>query len=95
MTCCRPNRAAGKSSGPSFDKEANANRPGKSGAAGARILGGDWRPRHKILSHEELAQVLGVGPRTVRLAVADLRRRGYLRTVPGRGTYVLPEEWPS
>jgi transposase len=62
----------------------------------ARIVGGDWKPGRKILSEEELARILGVGPHTVRLAVADLRRRGYLRTVAGRGTYVRPpEEWPS
>jgi transposase len=62
----------------------------------ARIVGGDWKPRHKVLSPEELAAIFGVGPQTVRLAIADLRRRGYLRSVPGRGIYVLPpEEWPS
>lgn len=54
------------------------------------IIAGDWRPGHKILAQPELAKIFGVSHQTIREAVADLRERGFLFTVPNKGTYVSP-----
>jgi transposase len=60
-----------------------------------RIIGGDWKPRHKILNNHQLAQIFGVGQQTIERVVADLREQGYLHCLP-RGTYVRPpEDWPT
>jgi Fic family protein len=58
-----------------------------------RIVTGDWKPRHKILAYHELAQVLGVGELTVKRALAELQQRGYVRTLPHKGTYVRPRQF--
>jgi Bacterial regulatory proteins, gntR family len=59
-----------------------------------RIVGGDWRPGRKILAQQDLAKIFDVRHQTIREAVTYLRERGYLRTVPNKGTYVRPpEEW--
>lgn len=55
-----------------------------------RIIAGDWPPGHKILAKPELAKIFDVSLQTIREAVADLRERGYLCTVPDKGTYVSP-----
>lgn len=61
-----------------------------------RILNGDWEPNRKILSQGDLAKMFDVRQQAIREAVADLRRRGYLRTVPSRGTYVRPpQDWEA
>ncbi|GAA4609187.1 hypothetical protein GCM10023195_36790 [Actinoallomurus liliacearum] len=60
-----------------------------------RIVGGDWPPGRKILSGDELAPILRVDRPTVHRALSHLERVGYLRTVPGKGTYVRPPaDWP-
>ncbi|GAB3987556.1 hypothetical protein GCM10029978_106830 [Actinoallomurus acanthiterrae] len=60
-----------------------------------RIVCGDWPPDRKILSGEELAPILQVDERAVHRALSHLERLGYLRTVPGKGTYVRPSaDWP-
>lgn len=61
-----------------------------------RIVTGDWKPNHKILSEQDIAKIFSVGVHIVRGAVADLRRSGYLRTVRAKGTYVRPRrDWPE
>jgi transposase len=56
----------------------------------ARIVDGDWETGRKILPIADLARIFGVRQQTVRLAIADLRRRGYLRSERGRGICVRP-----
>jgi GntR family transcriptional regulator len=59
-----------------------------------RIVAGDWPHGRRILTQRELAKVFDVRQQTVREAVADLRQRGYLVTVPNKGTYVRPpRDW--
>lgn len=59
-----------------------------------RIVAGDWPHGRKILTQEELARIFGVRHQTIREAIADLRQRGYLVTVPHKGTYVRPpRDW--
>lgn len=61
-----------------------------------RIVSGDWPVGGKLLSQEDLAKTFGVRLQTVREAIADLRQRGYLLTVPRQGTRVRPpEDWES
>jgi DNA-binding FadR family transcriptional regulator len=59
-----------------------------------RIEDGEWRPCRRIPSQAELADEIGVPDRIVGLAIAELRARGYLRTIPHKGSYIRPpEEW--
>jgi GntR family transcriptional regulator len=59
-----------------------------------RIVTGDWRPGQKILAQEELARIFDVRHQTIREAVAHLRQRGYLLTLPNKGTFVRPRrDW--
>jgi transposase len=61
-----------------------------------RIIAGEWKPGHKLLSQEALAGIFGVGPQTVNRAIASLATRGYLHTLPNKGTYVRPPlDWET
>jgi hypothetical protein len=61
-----------------------------------RIESGELPPERRIPSQSEMADELGVPERTVAHAVAELRDRGYLWTVPHKGSYVRPErDWRS
>ena len=61
-----------------------------------RIVGGDWPSGRKILSADQLALSFGMDRRPVHRALSDLERAGYLRTIPGKGTYVrAPADWPK
>ncbi|PRY19128.1 regulatory GntR family protein [Pseudosporangium ferrugineum] len=55
-----------------------------------RIERGDWQPNRPIPSELQLVQEFGIARGTVRRAVAVLRERGLVFTVPQRGTYVSP-----
>jgi DNA-binding GntR family transcriptional regulator len=55
-----------------------------------RISRGDWQPNRPIPSELQLVQEFGIARGTVRRAVAVLRERGLVFTVPQRGTYVAP-----
>lgn len=57
-------------------------------AVAARIASGELQPDRPIPSEEHLRQEYGVSRGSVRHAVAVLRDRGLVITVPGRGTYV-------
>jgi DNA-binding GntR family transcriptional regulator len=49
-----------------------------------------------IPSESYLTAEFGVSRDTARKAVAILREEGYVRTVPGMGTFVRPrDEWPT
>jgi GntR family transcriptional regulator len=54
----------------------------------ARIERGELLPGQPIPSEESLRQEYGLARGTVRRAVALLRERGLVFTVPMRGTYV-------
>lgn len=61
----------------------------------ARILreqidSGKIPPRHAIPSKRTLMQEYGVAGGTVERALDELRADGYLKTVLGRGLYVIP-----
>ena len=55
-----------------------------------RIERGDWQPNRPIPSELQLVQEFEIARGTVRRAVAVLRERGLVFTVPQRGTYVAP-----
>ncbi|MEV6598882.1 GntR family transcriptional regulator [Actinoplanes sp. NPDC051346] len=55
-----------------------------------RIERGDLQPNRPIPSESQLVQEFGIARGTVRRAVAVLRERGVVFTVPQRGTYVAP-----
>lgn len=58
----------------------------------AQIEAGEYKPRRSIHSETDLMGIFDVSRVTVRLAVAELRERGYVYTVPQRGSYVTPPE---
>lgn len=55
----------------------------------ARIARGDWKPREKISGEIPLSEEYGLSRPTVRAAVKVLADEGIVRTIPGRGTYVM------
>jgi GntR family transcriptional regulator len=58
----------------------------------ARIRSGELQPARPVPSEEQLRQEFGVARGTARKAVAVLREQGLVRTVMGKGTYVLPQD---
>ncbi|MFG1673766.1 GntR family transcriptional regulator [Micromonospora sp. NPDC049282] len=54
----------------------------------ARIAAGELVPHRPIPSEAAIVQEFGVARGTARRAVAELRERGLVYTVPQRGTYV-------
>jgi DNA-binding GntR family transcriptional regulator len=61
-----------------------------------RIRRGEFRPNHAIPGEKALMSRHGVAKVTVRHAVECLRERGWVFTVPQRGTYVIAREnWPE
>jgi GntR family transcriptional regulator len=57
-----------------------------------RIESGELPPGRMIPSEKDLQQQYGAGRGTVRKAIAVLRERALVDTVPQRGTFVLPQE---
>ncbi|MGZ3489755.1 MAG: GntR family transcriptional regulator [Isosphaeraceae bacterium] len=57
----------------------------------ADIDGGKLAPDTRLPSEAELSQQYGVARVTVRRAIEQLREKGKVVTVHGRGTYVAPE----
>ncbi|HUZ36393.1 MAG TPA: GntR family transcriptional regulator [Streptosporangiaceae bacterium] len=53
-----------------------------------RIARGELQPGHKLPAERDLAAEIGVGYMTVRRAMRELRERGLIVTVVGRGTFV-------
>lgn len=58
----------------------------------ARIASGVLRPGRPIPSEAQMVQEFGIARETARRAVAYLRSQGLVRTVPHRGTYVIPPD---
>lgn len=54
----------------------------------ARIAAGDWAPGDRLPPERELATEYKVAYLTVRRAAEELRNRGLITTVHGKGTYV-------
>ncbi|HMK60172.1 MAG TPA: GntR family transcriptional regulator [Dissulfurispiraceae bacterium] len=52
------------------------------------IEDGQWQPNSIIPSEDELCKLFSVSKATIRLALADLVRDGFLRRQQGKGTYV-------
>lgn len=52
------------------------------------ILEAKGRDRHRLPAEPELMQMLGVGRNTLRAAIDELERRGLVKRVQGRGTFV-------
>ena len=61
-----------------------------------RIETGAYDIGHKIPSEQEFSKVFGVHRKTIRTAISMLVEEGMLKTLPGKGTYVidLEEEIP-
>ena len=56
----------------------------------ARIESGDLQPGQPVPSEKEITDSFGVARTTARRAIAWLRdEQGVIRTVPGRGSYVV------
>jgi DNA-binding transcriptional regulator YhcF (GntR family) len=54
-----------------------------------RILSGELPPRTPLPSAKTLAQEHGIAVGTVTRAVEVLRQEGLVRTIPGRGVWVV------
>ena len=54
----------------------------------AQIAAGELQPGEALLSIRQLARELRVSIITIKRAYEDLEKEGYIRTVPGRGTFV-------
>jgi DNA-binding GntR family transcriptional regulator len=57
----------------------------------ARIESGELAPRRPVPSKRTLMQDYGVAGGTIDKAIGILRDEGLVRTVTGRGIYVVPE----
>jgi GntR family transcriptional regulator len=53
-----------------------------------KIEKGDWPPGARIPSEDELCKTFDVSKATVRIAVSELDRQGYLRRRQGKGTFI-------
>lgn len=61
-----------------------------------RILDGTLPPGRPLPSEKTLQQEYGIARETARHAVKIVKDKGYLRTSPGRGHFVIPQdEWPD
>lgn len=58
----------------------------------ARIASGELRPGARLPAERAIADEYGVAYQTVRRATAELRERGLILTVHGRGTFVANPE---
>jgi DNA-binding GntR family transcriptional regulator len=56
---------------------------------------GEWPVESQIPTEEELCRLFDVSKATVRIAVADLVREGYLRRQQGKGTFVCKRVIPE
>jgi DNA-binding GntR family transcriptional regulator len=57
----------------------------------ARILDGTYPEESRLPSEIALQQETGAARETIRQAIAELRKRGLIETVAGKGSFVLPE----
>ena len=52
------------------------------------IESGQWQPGHRLPAERDMAERWGVAYLTIRRAMAELRKKGLIVSVQGRGTYV-------
>jgi DNA-binding GntR family transcriptional regulator len=63
-------------------------------AVDERIRSGEWAVGHRIVSEASMVQEYGIARGTARKAVAVLRDRGLVVSIPGRGHFVAPRaDW--
>lgn len=60
-----------------------------------KIERGDFKPGQRLPSELDLSEQYGVARMTIRRAMKELRERGLIRSVHGKGTYVQPPEAPA
>lgn len=60
-----------------------------------KIEEGEWKVNSKIPSEKELCKIFNVSRTSVRAAIGELVREGYLIKVPGKGTFVIKKTSPS
>ena len=58
----------------------------------ARIKDGTYPPEGRLPAELELVAEFGASRESVRRAVGELRKRGLVETVKGKGTFILPAE---
>lgn len=58
----------------------------------ARISAGELRPGARLPAERALADEYGVAYMTIRRAMAELRERGLILTVHGKGTFVAERQ---
>lgn len=56
----------------------------------AKITSGEFRPKQPIPAESRLVEEYGVARMTVRRTVRELRERGLVRVIQGKGTFVNP-----
>ena len=56
------------------------------------IVSGAMAPEEKMPSVRELAQNLAINPNTIQRAYHELELRGYIYSVPGKGSFVAASE---
>ncbi|WP_405854547.1 winged helix-turn-helix domain-containing protein [Streptomyces sp. NBC_00090] len=56
----------------------------------AKIATGEFAPDRMIPTPARLAEEYGIAVLTARRAMRELRERGLIITVPGKGSYVTP-----
>lgn len=54
-----------------------------------KIESGEWQVNYKIPSEKELCRMYNVSRTSVRAAIGELVKEGYLSRIPGKGTFVL------
>jgi DNA-binding GntR family transcriptional regulator len=59
-----------------------------------RIKDGTYEPNRAVPSEAEMCEEFGVSRNTVRAAIRTLNEQGALRTVRGRGTFVVAQPPP-
>lgn len=57
----------------------------------ALIASGSLSPEEKLPAVREVAKKLGVNPNTVQKAYAMLEQKGFIYSVPAKGSYVSPK----
>lgn len=56
------------------------------------IISGALPPDYKMPSVRELASKLAINPNTIQRAYRELENEGYIASVPGKGSFVSPNE---
>ena len=56
-----------------------------------RIASGELKPGARLISERDLAEFYDVSYGTIRRVMKELRERGLISTVHGRGTFVIPQ----